>query len=68
LVGQKHLGLKDAAGKPFVDEMIEVARTKDSGWITYTWTNPATKKVQPKKSWIQRVEGTDMYTLCGIFQ
>ncbi|MBA4416716.1 MAG: hypothetical protein C0392_02220 [Syntrophus sp. (in: bacteria)] len=68
IVGQNHMELKDANGKAFIKEMIEIGKTKGSGWVTYVWTNPATKKVQPKKSWVQRVEGTDIYTLSGIFQ
>jgi signal transduction histidine kinase len=68
LIGQNHLGLKDPSGKFFIKDMIEIVNTKGSGWATYTWVNPATKKVQPKKVWVQKVEGTDMYTLCGIFQ
>lgn len=54
--------------KYFVKEEIEIAKTKGSGWITYSWTNPATKKIQPKKSWVQRIEGTDAFVLCGVFQ
>jgi cytochrome c len=68
IVGQNHMELKDASGKAFVKEHIELAKTKGSGWVTYVWTNPVTKKVQPKKSWVQRVEGTDVYTLSGLFQ
>lgn len=62
------LNLKDPTGKPFIQDMIEIVKTKGSGWSTYTWTNPATKKVQPKKVWVQKVEGTDLYTLAGLFQ
>lgn len=68
LHGQNHLELKDATGKPFIKDNIELAKTKGSGWVTYSWTNPATKKVQAKKAWVQRVEGTDMYTMSGVFQ
>ena len=68
LIGQNHLDLKDANGKLWIRENIEVAKTKGGGWVTYSWTNPTTKKVQPKKAWVQRVEGTDMYTMCGVFQ
>jgi signal transduction histidine kinase len=68
IVGQNHMDLKDPSGKLFVKEMIQIATTKGGGWTTYTWVNPATKKVQAKKSWVQKVEGTDLYTLCGIFQ
>jgi cytochrome c len=68
LAGQNHLELKDPNGKFFVKEMVEMAKTKGSGWVSYSWTNPATKKVQPKKTWVQRVEGMDLYVGCGIFQ
>jgi cytochrome c len=68
LVGQNHFEVKDPTGKFFVKEMIEILKSKGSGWIEYSWTNPATKKVQPKKTWVQKVEGTDMYVGCGIFQ
>jgi cytochrome c len=68
LHGQNHMNLKDPSGKLFIKENIELVKAKGSGWVTYTWTNPATKKVQPKKAWVQAVEGTDMYTMCGIFQ
>lgn len=68
LVGQNHLNLRDADGRPFVNEMIEIVRTKGGGWVTYRFTHPVTKKLQLKKAWVQRVEGTDLFTICGIFQ
>lgn len=68
LVGQNHKELKDANDQPFVKEEIEIAKTKGSGWISYSWTNPVVKKVQRKKSWIQTVNGMDIYTCSGVFQ
>jgi signal transduction histidine kinase len=68
LVGQNHLELKDPNGKYFIKECIDIAKTKGGGWVEYSWVNPATKKIQPKKSWVQRIEGMDMYTLSGLFQ
>jgi len=69
VAGQNHFNLKDPAGKLFVQEMVNVAKSPaGSGWVTYTWSNPATKKAQAKKAWVQRVEGTDLYTLSGLFQ
>jgi cytochrome c len=59
---------RDRDGKLYVKEMIEIAKGKGSGWVTYSRINPATKKVQQKKSWVQRVEGTNLYTLCGVYQ
>lgn len=68
VVGHNHWELKDPNGRFFVQEMVEIAKTKGSGWISYDWSNPATKKIQKKKSWVQRVEGTNVYTLSGLFQ
>jgi cytochrome c len=67
MAGMNHLEMKDLDGKYFIKEMIEIAKTKGSGWSEYRWTNPANKKIQLKKSWVQRVEGTDMYVLCGVY-
>jgi cytochrome c len=68
MAGMNHLEMKDTNGKYFIKGMIEIAKTQGSGWYEYYFTNPATKKVQLKKSWVERVEGTDMYVLCGIYQ
>lgn len=69
LVGANLFQQKDPLnGKLFVQEEIELAKTKGAGWVTYSWTNPATKKVQMKKSWIQKIDGADFLVLCGTFQ
>lgn len=68
LVGQNHYELKDPTGKYFVKEQVEVAKTKGSGWVTYMWTNPATKKLQQKQAYVQRVEGENLFIGCGFFK
>lgn len=68
LVGRNLLGLKDANDRYFFKEMTDVAKAKSSGWVNYSWTNPTTKKVQPKATWIQRVEGQDYYVGCGVYK
>ncbi len=68
LTGQNHLELKDPTGKFFVKEMVELVKTKGAGWVNYSWTNPATKKVQPKDTYVKRVEGMDVFVGCGIFK
>ena len=67
LVGQNHFEVKDPTGKLFVQEMVETAK-KGSGWVTYEWVNPVTKKIGTKKAWIQRIEGEDAYIDVGAFQ
>lgn len=67
MVGQDHLELKDATGKQFVKEMVEVAKTKGNGWVEYSWTHPQNKKVQPKVTYIQKA-GEDYYLGCGMYK
>ncbi len=44
LVGEKHLDLKDASGKPFIREMIAIAAETGEGLIEYRWPKPGTDK------------------------
>jgi cytochrome c len=66
LIGQDHLQLKDATGKLFVKEMVDLVNTKGSGWVEYSWTHPQTKKVQAKMTYIQKVD--DYFIGCGIYK
>jgi len=66
LVGQDHLELKDANGKQFVKELVEVVKTKGNGWVEYKWTNPVTKKAQDKVCYVQIVD--DYFIGCGIYK
>jgi signal transduction histidine kinase len=69
LAGKNLLESKDpVTGAFFVKEQIAVAKAQGGGWTSYNWTNPATKKMQLKKSWVQKVDGMDAYVVCGIFQ
>jgi signal transduction histidine kinase len=55
--------------KYFVREMIDAARsTSGTGWVNYDWVNPTTKKIQPERSWIKRIENTESFVICGVFQ
>lgn len=68
LVGQDMLELKDANGKAFNVEMLDLAKTKGAGWVDYMWTNPETKKLGPKSSYIQAVKGANLFIGCGIYK
>ena len=66
LVGVNTYDMKDPNGKPFVQESIEIAKTKSGGWIEYSFTDQNTKKIAARKAWIQRVEGMDLYVSAPI--
>ena len=69
LVGKSLFDQKDpSTGKYFVQDMIEIAKAKGTGWVEYDWINPVSKKLQPKKSWIVRLEGENCFLVCGAFK
>ncbi len=64
LIGKVLWDLKEADGKYMFRDMTEIAKTKGSGWYTYKWSNPSTKKIEWKKSYIERVD--DFWIGCGV--
>jgi cytochrome c len=61
-IGTNQMNDKDADGKEFVKERIELAKTHDSFWQSYKFMNPVTKKVEPKQIYCERLEQT---VVCG---
>lgn len=55
LSGTDARDLRDAVGKPLVQEMIVLAKEKGSGTVDYVWRNPATNAVESKHAMIRRV-------------
>lgn len=68
LVGKNHWELKDANGKLFVREMVDVAKNKGAGWVDYMWTNPVSKKLEAKSSYVVRIPGFEGYIGVGIYK
>jgi signal transduction histidine kinase len=61
-IGTNQMNDKDADGKEFVKERIELAKTHDSFWQSYKFMNPVTKTVEPKQMYCERLEQT---VVCG---
>lgn len=57
LVGADGNTLKDANGKYFSREMVEVAGRSGSGWVDYVWANPSTKALEPKSCFVKHCDG-----------
>jgi cytochrome c len=69
LVGRNLMELKDQNGKPFIREFLQVVSSpKGEGWVDYDWSNPTTKKVEPKTTFVKRVPGTDYSVAVGIYR
>jgi cytochrome c len=68
LINQPTGDLKDADGKFFMREMVKTAQTKGMGWVDYKWTNPVTKNIEQKSSYVKRVPNEDLLIGCGIYK
>ena len=62
MVGRVLIDLKDVDGKEFVRERVELGRAKQSFWQDYKFTNPVSKKVEPKTMYCERLAET---VVCG---
>jgi signal transduction histidine kinase len=76
LIGKDMMGTKDADGKLFIKEMIEIARTKGKGVVDYKWWKPDFRfgyrpdydiaKVEQKSSYVEKVDSVVMG--CGYYK
>ena len=55
-VGEEFIGLKDSDGKSFIAEIVATANAQGSGWVSYRWFNPATKKWAPKIAYFEKAD------------
>jgi (2Fe-2S) ferredoxin len=56
-VGEDFIDIKDPDSRPFIKEIVDGANTKGSGWLSYKWYHPITKKVLPKTVYFEKVDG-----------
>jgi cytochrome c len=58
---------KDIKGKLFIQEMVDVAKSGDAGWVEYWWPHPVTKEITMKRSYVKRVPGADVWVAVGYY-
>jgi signal transduction histidine kinase len=63
LIGKDLIGLKDPDGTYMVKALVGV---QDAGWINYKWPDPATKKIEPKVTYVIHVG--DYYVGVGAYK
>lgn len=64
--GKDLIDLKDADGKYFMRERIELAKAKGKGWQDYKFVNPVSKQIEPKSMYFEKHE--DLIVNCGIYK
>jgi cytochrome c len=62
MIGKNLIALKDVDGKAFVQERVDLAKAKGTFWQDYKFTNPVTKKIQPKTMYCEKLEDA---VVCG---
>jgi signal transduction histidine kinase len=62
MIGKNLIGLRDIDGKEFVKERVEMAKTKQTFWQDYKFTNPVDKKIEPKSMYCEKLDDT---VVCG---
>jgi hypothetical protein len=65
LVGMNMWESADPDGVKFTQEAIKIGQTTGSGWQKYRFTNPVSKKIEPKQTWVQKAG--EFVTLCGFY-
>jgi hypothetical protein len=68
LIGKNMMEVKDPNGKAFTRETVEGAKSKGAGWNDYMFTNPVSKKVEPKSMYYERIPGFDGAIGVGIYK
>jgi signal transduction histidine kinase len=66
IVGKDLTDVPDANGKKYRREIIELAAAKGKGWVDYQYKNPTSGKIEPKTTFIQRVD--DVVLEVGIYK
>lgn len=66
LIGKDLSKLKDTDSKLFVQDMLTAAKA-GSGWVDYKWTNPDTKKIEPKSTYVEKVDD-NRFCAVGIYK
>lgn len=62
MIGKNLIELKDVDGKPFVKERVELAQSKGTFWQDYKFTNPVSKKIEPKSMYCEKLDDA---AVCG---
>ncbi|MFH1156076.1 MAG: cache domain-containing protein [Pseudomonadota bacterium] len=68
LIGKNLMGAKDANGKLFFAEFINVASTAGSGWVEYMWPKPGEKSPSPKSTYVYKVSDHNVFMAAGIYK
>jgi len=65
LIGVNMWDATDPDGVKFTQLPVQIGDASGTGWFSYKFTNPTTKKIQPKKAWVHKVG--NFYVFSGAY-
>ncbi len=68
LVGHDVKDFKDAKGNALFQEFLKIVDERGSGWLDYWWTKPGEKGEFPKRTYVKRMPGSDIYVGVGCYK
>ena len=66
MIGKQLTSLKDAEGKAFGEQLLNIVKSGKPGSTDYKWPNPVTKKIESKITYAEPVG--DMGFAVGIYK
>ena len=66
MVGKNMMELRDGNGKYHIKERMEAAQKANSGWQDFTFFNPVSKKIEPKRMYWEKHDG--LIFACGAYK
>lgn len=54
-IGMNAIGVEDAKGRRYIDEMLVTAIENGEGWVDHMWFNPCTAEYMDKTTFFRRV-------------
>jgi len=68
LIGKNNMALADKAGKLFIKDFVDAAKSKGEGWVSYMWPKPGAEAPSKKLTYIYRVPGKDLLVGAGMYE
>jgi len=65
MVGKELIDFKDADGKEFMKERVELMKKQSIAWQDYKFMNPVSKQIEAKSMYLER--SGDLIVGCGIY-
>ena len=66
MIGVNRITYKDPNGVLVVQEFINIAKGKGSGWVDYHYANPKTGKQDAKTTYVEKFG--DVLVACGVYK